>query len=439
MNRITRSTNSDQRQTVSPPEGDTWETALDKRFTQFENTVTDALMTKTGTLIDKFDKVLSERFNVQLKTLENKLTEDFNESTNFILKTAQDAVQLAREAQHTVDTLKKEIEILTNKHNFMKRDYINLGSQISRNELYSRKVNLIFTCKQDMNHDCNVASAEILCLMNTPNMEYETTHFLRDKKQVIIKFKSVTDRDIVWSNRSELKNSLYFVSEDLPAVMQHQHNKLLIIAKEARKIEAYNGKVYLNADKLKINGRIYTCDTINQLPEVINPLTLSKKENNSTLCFGGRLSSYNPLSNFFNCSFFYKNVHYSSSEQALQHQKALKFNDFVGANEILCCSEPTKQKKMGRNVQNFDNTEWCNVRDDLLKHILHAKFAQNANCKDYLVNTGDKKLAEASFRDTYYGIGITINDTNVLNQEKWKDAKNVLGDLLINVRSSINN
>ena len=55
-----------------------------------------------------------------------------------------------------------------------------------------------------------------------------------------------------------------------------------------------------------------------------------------------------------------------------------------------------------------------NGRDNLLKHILHAKFVQTANCKDYLLNTGDKKLAEASFRDTYDGIGITINDTNVL-------------------------
>ena len=128
-----------------------------------------------------------------------------------------------------------------------------------------------------MNHDCNVVSAEILCLLNTPNMEYETSHFLKDKKQVINKFKGVTDRDIVWSKRSQLKNSLYFISENLPAIIQYQHNTLLIIAKKARKIETYNRKVYLNADKLKINGRIYTCDTINQLPEVINPLTLSKK------------------------------------------------------------------------------------------------------------------------------------------------------------------
>ena len=52
MNRITtRSTNSDQRQTVSPPEGDTWETALDKNV----HNLRTLLMTRTRILIDKLD------------------------------------------------------------------------------------------------------------------------------------------------------------------------------------------------------------------------------------------------------------------------------------------------------------------------------------------------------------------------------------------------
>ena len=63
----------------------------------------------------------------------------------------------------------------------------------------------------------------------------------------------------------------------------------------------------------------------------------------------------------------------------------------------MCCLEPSEQKKLGRNVKNFDNNVWNDVRDDLLLEILKEKFSQNFECKSYLQNTGDKRLIEATF------------------------------------------
>ena len=94
--------------------------------------------------------------------------------------------------------------------------------------------------------DCNVIVSNIFEKMGIPNTSYDICHFLRDKRQLIVKFKNVRDRDLVWSKRRNLKNSSIFFNEDLPAHIQKQYSTLLIISKEARKLTCYDDVVYFN-------------------------------------------------------------------------------------------------------------------------------------------------------------------------------------------------
>ena len=69
-----------------------------------------------------------------------------------------------------------------------------------------------------------------------------------------------------------------------------------------------------------------------------------------------------------------------------------------------------------------------------MKNGLFAKFYQNQHLADFLRQTGDTELAEASPYDTFWGIGIRItSSSDILNDKKnWK-GKNNLGKLLMEV------
>ena len=70
--------------------------------------------------------------------------------------------------------------------------------------------------------------------MEVQTLTYGVFHFLKDKRQIIVQLKNTCDRDRVWTNRSFLKGSSFYVSEDLPASLQKKHNQPLIVAKEAK-------------------------------------------------------------------------------------------------------------------------------------------------------------------------------------------------------------
>ena len=153
------------------------------------------------------------------------------------------------------------------------------------------------------------------------------------------------------------------------------------------------------------------------------------------MCFGGRLSRHNPLSNFYEVPFFYNNIKYTSAEQALQHSKALKFGDHTQAQLIINSTECSEQKRFGKHVTNFDLTTWNTDKVDILTGILTAKFSQNLVLKNYLCDTKSRIIGEASMRDDVYGIGFPLHHKDVLDKNKWS-GRNELGTVLMSVRNT---
>ena len=64
------------------------------------------------------------------------------------------------------------------------------------------------------------------------------------------------------------------------------------------------------------------------------------------------------------------------------------------------------------------------------------KFAQNKDMLDFLKNTGDKILVEASPCDTIWGIGMSERDEGVEDPHNWKGS-NLLGFALMEVRDEL--
>ena len=60
--------------------------------------------------------------------------------------------------------------------------------------------------------------------MHKENINYKTAHYLGKKKQLILRFNSVSVRDKIWSAWNKLRESRFFMSKDLPAHIKQEHN-----------------------------------------------------------------------------------------------------------------------------------------------------------------------------------------------------------------------
>ena len=91
-------------------------------------------------------------------------------------------------------------------------------------------------------------------------------------------------------------------------------------------------------------------------------------------------------------------------------QKGLLFNDQDSFKEIMKESDPKKQKHLGKNIKNFDKKMWLQKAEALITPGIRAKFTQFEDLKKLLHSTGARKIAEANPHDTFFGIGLHLND-----------------------------
>ncbi len=127
---------------------------------------------------------------------------------------------------------------------------------------------------------------------------------------------------------------------------------------------------------------------------------------------------------------------FDNCEQWMMFQKALLFNDFYHAKQILSHSKPSKIKQLGRQVQGFNEKEWNKHKLEIVTQGNVLKFSQNPDLKLTLQNTGDKLLAEASEKDNIWGIGLASSHPNARNPFLWR-GENLLGKAIMKAREII--
>lgn len=147
-------------------------------------------------------------------------------------------------------------------------------------------------------------------------------------------------------------------------------------------------------------------------------------------------TSVDMFSNFYASKFRYFNHLFFCSEQAFMWRKAVFFGDEEVARKILAVKfNPNACKQLGRQVKNYNDTEWKKVRYEVMVDVLKAKFEEPA-LKKALLATGTKKIAEASVSDTDWGIGLNEDTAVKTIERKWKGL-NLLGKALMEVRESL--
>lgn len=96
-------------------------------------------------------------------------------------------------------------------------------------------------------------------------------------------------------------------------------------------------------------------------------------------------------------------------------EKARLFKDNETLNEIMKSSYPKQMKTLGRKVKNFDEELWVKSRYSIIVKGNYAKFTQNKDLKEFLIQTKDRVLVEASPYDRIWRIGMSKDDPNIEN------------------------
>lgn len=139
-----------------------------------------------------------------------------------------------------------------------------------------------------------------------------------------------------------------------------------------------------------------------------------------------------PLCQWWKSKFIENDIEFNCCEQYMMYHKAMLFNDKETANKILNTKEPREQKKLGREVKNFDEHIWDVAKEKIVKNGNYLKFSQNEDLKEYLCDTYPYELVEANKYDRVWGIGMFAHDPNILDTSKW--GQNLLGKTLMKVR-----
>lgn len=134
--------------------------------------------------------------------------------------------------------------------------------------------------------------------------------------------------------------------------------------------------------------------------------------------------------------FVVEGITYKTAEYWMMAKKAELFNDQEVLEKIIQANSPAEAKKLGREVRNYVDSLWLENRYEIVKQGNFHKFSQNPVLKEFLINTKERILVEASPVDSIWGIGMATDHKNINDPEKWRGL-NLLGFALMEVRDEL--
>lgn len=127
---------------------------------------------------------------------------------------------------------------------------------------------------------------------------------------------------------------------------------------------------------------------------------------------------YEFLSNFYPSKVFFDGITYYNSEAAYQAQKCLNPEE----RSAFARLSSDEAKRLGQRVEM--RPDWDEVKFNIMKQVVYAKFTQNPTLAQDLLDTGDKVIKEGNYwKDVYWGVDIRTGE-----------GENNLGKILMALR-----
>ena len=333
---------------------------------------------------------------------------------------------------------------------FLTKENTGLNTKILRLESYSRRNNLKFwgfaekpgenkfDCKRNVIGMFNYANINIPVMTEVHRVGPKISGHNR---AMMVTFSYIEDRDFILAKQHHIQGICNIkVEEDFPKVITEKRKELkpILIAANMKTTEGKaKYKTALIGDKLHINNKRYTVETIKDLPHELKPEQLATPTRDGMTAF---FTKHSPLSNHHLAPQTIGNTTYNCNEQYLMEQKALVFGDQNLARRIMAEQDPKVQKSMAREDKftNYSEKTWRERNIDIMETGIRAKFTQNDHLKQFLLNTKPNTLVEASPKDRYWGVGKSLHNPNLWNRNTWiNNSENHLGLLLMKIRKEV--
>lgn len=142
------------------------------------------------------------------------------------------------------------------------------------------------------------------------------------------------------------------------------------------------------------------------------------------------------LSQWWPSPFEVDDIEYATAEHWMMASKARLFGDTDAERQAIEAEHPAVAKNAGRLVRGFDEAIWQRHRFDIVVTGSIHKFGQHEGLRNFLLNTGDRVLVEASPMDRVWGIGLSVHDERAQDPARWRGL-NLLGFALMEARERI--
>ena len=385
---------------------------------------------------------LSEQDESLIRVLLNAMEERVNASLEFMNQTVETLNAQLTKAKQDIYEVEIENQTLKQDMDTCKREMEKMDNTQLEAETYSRLNNLQISgpgvTKEKVGYNSDRLRSWFRYVLNSLGCKHvvpiERIHWLRGSDStIIIRFKHYSDREDFWNERrhfgSKFRNM--YVSEDFPKKVVEARKVLVPICKEA-KLQMANSKPKVVRDRLVLGENSYTVKDLDKLPKCLQQIRNGCKESEDAHVF---FTKHSVLSNHAMTDIRYEGRIWTSVEQYWMYHKAKEFDDKEIMKEVLETDNPVKQKSLGRSVKNCNMTVWKDKVPEIIFPILMEKFKQNEGPRKILLDTGSKRLGEAT-TERYWGVGMKLADPNVLDVGRWK-GENIVGNLLEKVRTKL--
>ena len=142
------------------------------------------------------------------------------------------------------------------------------------------------------------------------------------------------------------------------------------------------------------------------------------------------------FSQWYEVSFEANGNYYKTAEHFMMAEKAKLFGDSDSEQKAIDAGSPKEAKNIGRSVKGFNENTWLKHRFEIVVNANIAKFSQNKDLLNFLLDSKDSILVEASPADNIWGIGLAADDESSKKPQFWK-GENLLGFALMEVRDRL--
>lgn len=315
-----------------------------------------------------------------------------------------------------------------------------------KNQAYRNRQNLVITGlkEEESTGPKKAASDFIKETLNIKDVEIEEAYRIGTPptegssycRPIVVRFAKLTHRKKVWKNKinitAEDGNHQIRIQADLPKKLREEVKVLYRVAKAAASSQKYKS-VVVRDYAICWEDREYRPSQLESLPRPLRPSTLAVRKSDQALVF---FSRHSKLSNDHPSIFKYQDHTYQNMEQFLAHKRAKLSTQKHLIHRALKAKNPADAKAILNSLKDDHVEEWEENVEKWATEGIRAKFNQNENLANYLCNTGNLQLGEAS-RNEKWGVGMDLDHKEVLNFQAWPNSSNLLGKTLMKIRQEL--